>query len=97
MVRPKEQPERLGKKLLEERLQEIRKRTIAYRWYVVEHTPAGENEIGGYVPPYTRRVSPHFDLHEDAQAWYDAHEADPGKQLLIYRDRLVITQTWMRG
>lgn len=97
MVRPKEKSARLGKKLLEERLEGIRNRTLAYRWYVVEHTPAGENEIGGYAPPLTKQVSEYFNLHEDAQEWYDDHEPDPGNQLLIFRDRLVITQTWIRA
>lgn len=96
MVTRKEQPRDAGA-IQRARLADIDARTVAFRYYVIEYTPASEDEIGAYVPHKAVKVSPHFDSRDEASVWYDEHVPDPGKTLHICRDRLVQSETWMRG
>jgi hypothetical protein len=65
--------------------------TVKFQWAVVEHTPA--YNTGGYydqdIPEENVVVSDYFDEESEAEDWRDQHEPDKGKELRIWRRRLL--------
>jgi hypothetical protein len=87
------------KAFAEKTKRELEEKTIGFRWYVVEHTPA-QSGFGYYDEGYPARnvvVSDYFETEKEAQEWFDNHEPDFGKSLHIKRDRKVreVTYRWV--